>query len=333
MKRLASLLVLAVAAVSCRRDKAMLRELPQTPRGLPAHTDPADNPTTLAKVNLGRALFFDSRMSSTDFMSCADCHRDSHGWAGNESKSVNAMGKRTRRKALSAINAAYPAVFTWDGRADTLESVIAVGWSQLGITDQEVVAKKLDAVPEYRTLFAEAFGAPASGLRIRQAIAAYLRALKDGDSPYDRFVTGDKSAISDAAQRGLKTFETLGCPRCHTPPLFSDWKFHNVGIGGADDQGRFEQTKVEADRGRFRTPTLRAVAKSGPHFHDGSATLDEAIAKMASGGVPNANLDPMLKPYSPSAVELAELRAFLETLTGQQTIEPPKTLPGGRPRT
>jgi cytochrome c peroxidase len=330
------LFVVALATVAaCKRDRSgALTELPKTPRGLPEHVDPKDNPTTLAKVNLGRVLFFDARMSTTDFMSCADCHREEHGWAGHESKSVNAMGKRTRRKALSAINAGYPAVYTWDGRAETLEDVISIGWSQLGMTDQEVIAKKLDAIPEYRTLFTQAFNAPATGLRIRQALGAYLRVLKDGDAPYDRFVAGDASAINDAAKRGLALFNSLGCSGCHVPPLFSDWKFHNAGIGNADDQGRFERTKLETDRGRFRTPSLRGVLRTGPWFHDGSAaTLDEAITKMASGGVANPNLDPLFKPRTVSEGELNDLRAFLATLTGAQSLEAPKVLPGGRPRT
>jgi cytochrome c peroxidase len=280
-------------------------------------------------VNLGRALFFDTRMSTTDFMACADCHREDHGWAGHESKSINAMGKRTRRKALSAINAGYPAVYTWDGRADTLEDVIAIGWSQLGMTDQEAIAKKLDAVPEYHRLFVDAFGGAPTGLRIRQALAAYLRALKDGDAPYDRYMAGEKSAISDAAKRGLERFNALGCPSCHTPPMFSDWKFHNAGVGGSDDLGRFERTKLEDDKGRFRTPSLRGVMRTGPWFHDGSAaSLDDAVTKMANGGP-----DPLFKHHELTEAERNDLKAFLATLTGTQSMEAPKLLPGGKPRT
>ena len=333
-RMLVALVAFAIVA-ACKRDKSdSLTELPKTPRGLPEHVDPPDNPTTLAKVNLGRALFFDTRMSTTDFMACADCHREEHGWAGHESKSVNAMGKRTRRKALAAINAGYPAVYTWDGRAPTLEDVITIGWSQLGMTDPEIIAKKLDAIPEYRTLFAGAFGGGATGLRIRQALGAYLRVLKDGDSPYDRFMAGEASAINDAAKRGLTLFNTLGCPSCHVPPLFSDWKFHNAGIGAPDDLGRFERTKIEEDRGRFRTPSLRGVLRTGPWFHDGSAaTIDEAISKMAGGGVANPNLDPLFKQRSVTEAEVADLKAFLSTLTGAKTLEAPKMLPGGRPRT
>lgn len=337
MKPVARTLLLSLALVAaCRRDRAAVMELPKTPRGLPEHVEPADNPTTLAKVTLGRFLFFDSRMSTTDFMSCADCHREDHGWAGRDSKSVNAMGKRTRRKALSAANAAYPTTFTWNGRADTLENVISVGWSQLGMTDEEVIAKKLEGIPEYHALFEKAFGAPATGLRIRQAIAAYLRVVKVGDSSYDRFMAGDASALGEAAKRGLNTFNALGCPSCHAPPLFSDWKFHNAGVGLADDddQGRFEHTKVEEDRKRFRTPSLRNVANTGPWFHDGSAAaLEDAIGLMASGGVENPRLDPLFKKRSTTPSEVADLKAFLLSLSGKPTFEAPKTLPGGRPRT
>ena len=334
MMRFFPLLGVALVLAACRRDTGKLLALPTTPRGLPVAVDPADNPTTLAKVNLGRFLFFEPRIGSGDFMSCVDCHRADHGWAGRDATSVNAMGRRTRRKALSAVNAAYPPLFAWDGRAKTLEDVIKIGWSQLGMTDEDATAAKLAAIAEYRTMFTEAFGGPPTGLRVRQALGAYLRALKDGDSPYDRFVSGEASAMSDAAKRGLATFRAFGCEGCHAPPLFSDYAFHNAGIGSADDAGRFEVTKLESDRGRFRTPSLRSVANSGPWFHDGSAaTLAEAIRKMASGGVPNANLDPLFQARTPTAAEIADIEAFLGALTGKSTIEPPKTLPGGRPRT
>jgi cytochrome c peroxidase len=337
MNNLVRPLLLSLAVVAaCRRSSAPATELPKTPLGLPEHVDPKDNPTTLPKVTLGRFLFFDPRMSTTDFMSCADCHREEHGWAGHESKSINAMGKRTRRKALSAANTAYPTSYTWNGRADTLENVITIGWSQLGMTDEDAIAKKLDAIPDYHALFMNAFGAPPTGLRIRQALGAYLRAVKIGDSPYDRFMAGDASALGEQAKRGLSTFNTLGCPSCHAPPLFSDWKFHNAGVGAQDkdDQGRFEFTKVEEDRKRYRTPSLRNVANTGPWFHDGSAaSLDDAITWMASGGVATPGLDPLFKPRTPAPGEIADLRAFLESLSGKPTFEVPKMLPGGRPRT
>lgn len=336
------LAVLVVAVAACKKsfDKTALKmaALPATPRGLPELEGPPDNPTTLAKANLGRALFYDPKMSAKDFMSCADCHRDDHAWAGNEPKSVNAMGGRTRRKAPTTTNIGYATIFSWDGRADSLENVIVLGWRQLGMTDEEAIAQKLNADPLYSEMFGEAFGAPATGLRIRQAIAAYLRVLRSGDSPYDRFMAGDAKALSDSAKRGLEAFKSIGCVSCHSGPLFSDYKFHNVGIGADQpdysDFGRFEVTKVESDRGRFRTPTLRDVARTGPWFHDGSAaTLDQAIAIMASGGIANPNLDPALAKRTPSPGELADLRAFLEALTGTPTVEGPKVLPGGRPRT
>jgi cytochrome c peroxidase len=338
MKRRRSLLRLAVLVIvvaACKKsfDKTALQlsALPPTPRGLGESVDPPDNPTTLAKANLGRALFYDPKLSTKDFMSCADCHRDDHAWAGNESRSVNAMGGRTRRKAPTVTNAGYASIYTWDGRAQTLENTIAIGWGQLGMTDQEVIAKKLDEDPNYRVLFTEAFGAPATGLRIRQALAAYLRILKSGDSPYDR------GELSDAAKRGSENFKSFGCATCHSGPMFSDYQFHNIGVGSGKtedrDEGRFEVSKIESDRGRFRTPSLRDVARTGPWFHDGSAaTLDQAIAVMATGGIPNGNLDPTLVKRTPSPGELADLKAFLEALNGQWTVAAPKVLLGGRPR-
>lgn len=333
MSHRCAVVLCGVLAASCRRGDAGFRvsALPKTPAGLPEASDPPDNPTTPAKVTLGRALFYDPRLSATDFMSCNDCHHDGHAWAGRESKSVNAMGKRTRRKAPTVLNAAYPTVYTWDGRAPALEDAITLGWGQLGMTDPEVFAKKLDAIPAYRTLFQEAYGAPPTGMRIKQALGAYLRALKSGNSPYDRFVAGDRAALSEQAQRGLDRFGKSGCTGCHQPPLFTDWKFHAVGIGvGAEpkDLGVGERTKQADDEGRFRTPSLRDVATTGPWFHDGSAsTLDEAIARMAKG---EGAHDAQVQPHPLTAEEVAEIRAFLESLTGTPTLRAPDLLPDGK---
>lgn len=333
MSHRSALVLCGLLAVSCRRGDSgfRVRELPKTPAGLPESTDPPDNPTTPAKVTLGRALFYDPRLSTTDFMSCNDCHNDGHAWAGRESKSVNALGKRTRRKVPSVQNLAYATAFTWDGRAPALEDAIALGWGQLGMTDPEVFAKKLDAIPAYRSLFQEAFGAAATGLRIKQALGAYVRALKSGDSPYDRFVAGDRGALGAPAQRGLERFGKLGCTNCHVPPLFTDWKFHAVGIGASvepKDLGVAERTKQTDDEGRFRTPSLRDVATTGPWFHDGSAaTLDEAITRMAKG---EGARDAALQPHAVTPDEIAEIRAFLESLTGTPTLRAPDLLPDGK---
>ncbi len=332
---------LVVGALSCRKTAERsfrLSELPATPRGLPTAVDPPENPTTPAKVALGAALFFDPLLSKGAFMSCADCHREDHGWAGTEAASVNAMGKRTRRKAPSILNEAYPKAFAWDGRAPTLEAVIRIGWSQLA-GDPPKVAADLDAIPEYRAMFTEAFGGPANEERILRALGAYLRALETGDAPYDRFVAGDTGAMSDGAKRGLEKFQRFGCTGCHTPPMFSDYAFHATGVGEANavqDLGRFETTKVEGDERRFRTPSLREVALSGPWFHDGSAaTLEHAIRFMLGGGAATKNHAPTLVAHAATDADVADLRAFLEALTGVRTLQPlveTKTLPGGRPR-
>lgn len=330
----------AASMLACRKRSATpawsLSALPQPPRGLPAWTDPPGRPSTLPKVVLGRALFFDPLMSADEFMTCNDCHAADHGWSGRDHASVNVFGKRTRRRSPAVINEGYATSFTWDGRAKTLEDACKIGWTtQLG-ADPESVAKRLDAVPSYRALFADAFGAAPSGDRILEALAAYLRVLATGDAPYDRFLAGDAGAMSEAAKRGEVTFRELGCASCHAPPLFSDYAFHNVGVGLASvppDRGREESTHDPADLGKFRTPSLRDVAKLGPFFHDGSAaTLDDAIALMARGGVPNPNLDPLLRPRTPTSKQLADLRAFLEALSGTPTLTPPTELPGGRPR-
>jgi cytochrome c peroxidase len=329
---------LLTAVCACKKPSydqpSELTSLPKTPRGLPEHLDPETNPTTLEKVALGRLLFFDERLSKNDYMACVDCHKPDHGWAATTAGSLNVAGKQTRRKSPGVVNTGYLTLLTWDGRAKSIEEVALIAWKNQLSADPDEVAGKLAGIDGYAKLFQRAFGSKPTPDRIVDALGAFLRALKSGNSPYDRYVAGETTALSPAAVRGKELFSSLGCARCHAGPLFTDQSFHNVGIGsgktGADqDLGRAEPTKNDSEKGKFRTPPLRDTANSGPWFHDGSAaTLNEAIRVMASGGVPNPNLDPALSTKTPSNEEIADLEAFVRSLSGEVTIGPPKELPG-----
>jgi cytochrome c peroxidase len=300
--------------------------LPASPLGLPTLLGPEDNPTTAEKAALGHALFFDARLSKDGSMACVACHLIEKAYTSGAAVDAKVGGALNTRNAPSMLNVGYHSSFYWDGRQPTLEAVSNAAWKgQLG-ADPQAVAATLNAVPAYRASFQRAFGEDATAANIPKALAAWLRALQSGNSPWDRAQAGDAKALSTDAQAGFALFTKKGCASCHVPPLFTDSDFHNVGLG--DDPGRKDATKDDADFGRFKTPSLRNVALTGPYFHDGkTATLDEAIAVMARGGQKNPRLDPKLKPQTLSKREAAQLKAFLESLTGESTYSSAPELP------
>jgi cytochrome c peroxidase len=308
--------------------------VPATPDGLPAPTDTAEPPSA-DKVALGWALFFDKRLSKDGSEACESCHHVDSGWATHNALDAKVGGAKNKRNAPNVQNLAYHKQYYWDGRMPTLDAVCNAAWKgQLG-ADPAEVAKKLNEVPGYKARFVRAFGAEASAENVPKALSAFLSSLKNGSSPFDKFIKGDKTAISSEAQHGYKLFSAKGCTNCHMPPLFTDVAYHNVGIGagaldaGEGDKGRTDATKDVADEGKFKTPSLRDVAKTAPYFHDGSvATLEEAIKTMTAGGMKNAKLDPILKPQTMSEKDRADVKSFLEALSGTSTFSgPPSEMP------
>jgi len=332
-------LVLPLLA-ACSGDPAQARvDEMKTPQGLESVTlvAAADNPLTAEKVQLGKQLFFDPRLSGTGTMSCSSCHLPEHAFTDQKALAKKDDGKDNVRNSPTMYNVGYLDRLYWDGRAKSLEGNVLAAWkSQIGGKPEEV-AKKLAAVEAYQQAFQAAFGAGPSEDTITKALASFLRNLRSGGSAYDRWQAGSKDAIGEAAQKGFELFAgKAGCLVCHTPPLFTDRKFHNAGIGmdaatpdvGAAAKNAFDDSKLT---GAFKTPTLRDVAKTAPYFHDGSAkTLAEAVKAMAAGGKKNPHLDPLLTARAAgptlSDEEQAQLVAFLETLTGKVEFVPP-TLP------
>ncbi|GMU60693.1 MAG: cytochrome-c peroxidase [Myxococcaceae bacterium] len=300
--------------------------LPALPRGLAEVKDPEDNPTTPEKADLGHKLFFDKRLSKDGSQSCESCHHIEQAYTAGTATDAKVGGAMNARNAPSMLNLGYHSSFYWDGRKPTLEAVSQAAWTgQLG-ADPKAVAEALNQMPVYKALFQRAFKEDATADNVPKALAAWLRALKSGNSPWDKAQAGDKAALSKDAQAGEKLFSKLGCVQCHAPPFFSDFDFHNAGIG--DDPGRKDATKDDADVGRFKTPGLRNVALTAPYFHDGkTATLDEAIALMAKGGNKNPHLDKKFKAQKLSKKDAAALKAFLEALTGESTYTAAPELP------
>ena len=296
---------------------------------LPAPPDPADNPTTPAKAALGKKLFFDPRLSGDGSMACQGCHYRHLGWTDGLALSRKVGGGMNTRHTPSVYNTGYYTSWYWDGRAKTLEGQVTAAWkAQIG-ADPARAAAVIAAVPAYQAEYQAVFGAAPNAENTAQALAAFLRTLNSGESSWDRYAAGDRSAVSADAVAGHELFiGKAGCAGCHKPPLFSDSQFYNVGLeaGKANpDPGRFAVTKDARDLSAFKTPSLRSVAISGPYFHDGSAgSLEAAVRYMASGGKADPNKSGLLVDRQLSDREIAQLLAFLDTLTSHERFEPPK---------
>jgi cytochrome c peroxidase len=295
---------------------------------------PAENAQTDAKINLGRQLYFDGRLSVNDKISCATCHAPSKGWAGHDATDTGIEGRVGNRNSGTIVNSGHMKYQFWDGRAASLEEQ-ALGPIhnpvEMGETLENVV-RKLNAIPGYKRQFQEVFQSDVTTDGIAKAIAAFERTIVSGPAPYDRAVAGDKEALSAEALRGMQIFFGKGtCVACHSGPLFSDQSFHNLGVGmnaAKPDIGREAVTKDPADRGKFKTPGLRNVANTYPYMHDGKMPTLEAVVQFYNvGGIPNSNLDPLIKPLGLTDTEKKDLVEFLKALSGPEPIVTPPKLP------
>ena len=254
--------------------------VPDAPGGLPATPSPDHNPTTPEKVELGRLLFFEPRLSATGSMSCASCHQPEHGFASPEKRSKIATGKPNLRHTPSLYNTAYQQTWAWDGNMPVLEQLIDSHWrGQLGAS-LETMAAELPQAPGYAARFARAFqGDPATRNHVIEALGAFVRTIRSGDAPWDRKEAGNAEAVSADVVAGFHVFtERAGCATCHTPPLYFDHQFYNRGVGDESDPGRARVTADSRHTGAFKTPGLRGLIETAPYFHDGSAaTLEAAV--------------------------------------------------------
>lgn len=281
---------------------------------------PESNPMTTAKVELGRKLYFDKRLSGDGKLACYSCHVCEHGLTDGRPTAIGAFGKAIGRAAPVMWNVAYHDSLYWDGRAASLEAQALAAWKggNMGAKPDSIAAL-LQADAGYAAAFQGVFAGPVTPENVTLALAAYMRSILCYDTAYDRHERGDATAMSDAARRGWEVFRgKAACATCHAGNLFTDLRYHNVGIGMAKDSpdvGRFKVTQQSRDMGAFKTPTLRDVGRSAPYFHDGSvATLEEAVALMAAGGIDNPHKDPQLRAVDLGAGEQADLVAFLRAL-------------------
>jgi cytochrome c peroxidase len=270
---------------------------------------PADNPLTPEKVELGRALFNDRRLSVDESLSCASCHRPDRSFSSADPVAVGVFTRQGTRNAPALINLAYGRSFFRDGRETTLERQVL-----RPIEDPNEMGFSADAAAARVGLTSQ---------NVSEALASYVRTILSGNSPYDRYVDGGRDVLGADAQAGLRLFRGKArCSRCHLGPTFSDEKFHNTGVAMRDgvmaDVGRFGVTGKEADLGAFRTPTLREVARTAPYMHDGSlATLEAVVDFYDQGGRPNPGLDSKIRSLGLTRDEKTALIAFLRSLTGE----------------
>ncbi|MDH5766138.1 MAG: cytochrome-c peroxidase [Gammaproteobacteria bacterium] len=297
---------------------------------------PANNPTTAAKVELGKTLYFDPRISSTGTVSCNSCHNVMEGGDDSRPNSMGVNGQTGGRGAPTVWNAAFYSTQFWDGRANTLEDQAKGPMTnpiEMGMKNHDLVMQRVRSMDGYKTMFKTAFGD--SKMTIDQAamaIAAYERTLITPDSAYDRYVKGDKKALTSQQVKGMNLFAELGCTSCHSGPAFNGQAGVKLGTPVlmkfptftdnsyvkkydlASDKGRENVTGKADDNNLFRTPTLRNIAVTAPYFHNGKVvTLDEAVKVMAKTQL-NIDLN---------ASQAKNLVAFLESLTGpfpQQTM-------------
>ena len=295
---------------------------PPTPLGLDEYYPvPETNPLTRDKIELGRRLFFDPLLSANGTVACASCHQPELAFADTVAFSAGVAGRRAVRNTPSLLNRAYGKAMFFDARARTLEEAVLQpiqNPNEMDLTLDELVSR-LRHRERYAEQFARVFADGVVAQNIARALASYVRTLRSGGAPIDRFLHGNRTALSSAAQVGMRLFNgRANCVACHVGPTFSDEKLHNTGVSwGAGDVGRYAVTSDDSDRGGFKTPSLRNVALTAPYMHDGSVTtLQEVIGHYVRGGTANPLLDPEIKPLTLTGEEKRNLIAFLRSLTG-----------------
>ncbi len=332
--------------------------------GLPPVPVPDQNEITRQKVELGKRLFEDKRFSADGTVSCATCHKPERAFTDGIPIAKGIQGKLGVRNTPTVVNAAYYTSQFWDGRAKDLEEQAKGPFTnpvEHGLKDFGPILAVCSSDPYYKTMFKKVFGVPPTAITIDHvtaAIAAFERTIVSGNSPFDRYLyQGDEQAISQAAKRGLEIYRTKGrCQDCHTigqnSAIFTDNKFHNLGVGFSlveprlfeiveelkrarkegrrpdpklvderviSELGRFAVTLDIQDIGRFKTPTLRNIAVTAPYMHDGSLeTLEEVIELYDQGGEDNPMLDSGIRPLNLTDQEKADLVEFLKSLTSPE---------------
>ena len=326
---IAILAVLLIVSTVCSDGRAESPEHPPL-APLPSAADRgAEFAPTKAMVELGRQLFFDPRLSGDNQMSCATCHDPAKAFGDGKARAIGADKKVLKRNTPTVLNVGFLSSFFWDGRAPTLEAQALMPIESPEEMNQKLgpLIHELNGIDGYVKQFRQVFGSPVTKDELARALAAYQRTLITPNAPFDRFLRGDKSALSKKAILGYRLFTgDAGCIRCHNGPMLSDGKFYRVGVDFVD-RGREQVTGDRDDIYKFRTPSLRNVAKTGPYMHNGSLKTLDDVASFYYRGVPTSNPKGVELDVQPLAdqsfSEIPAIVAFLESLTGEfPKVEP-----------
>ncbi|MFQ5794827.1 MAG: cytochrome-c peroxidase [Candidatus Bipolaricaulia bacterium] len=347
------------ASIQSERDFPPLAPLPPVPV-------PPDNPITPEKVELGRLLYFDPRMSADGSLSCNSCHSVSTGWAAPTAISFAGPGTSHWRNAMTILNVGYYTKLNWDGARKSIEQQNAGAWggAVAGNLDSALAEERLAQIPEYVERFRQVFGTeyPLWDDALK-AVATYQRTIVSRNVPFDAYLNGDETAISDVAKRGFELFQgKANCIACHNGALTSDDSYHALGVPmnpdflnsplkqitfryeqwakgapeqiyrtATEDLGLYYVTKQDSDIGKFRTPSLRDLCYTAPYMHNGVfSTLEEVVAFYNAGDGDHPNKSPLIQPLGLTADEQGDLVEFLNSLCGDPvTDEAPKLPPYG----
>lgn len=332
-----SILVLLTAFVACQQGPHIVEPTSyewELPTGFEPPSVPANNEMTAERVRLGKMLFFDPILSVDSSMSCNSCHLAQAGFADHHPISLGVEARVGARNSPTLTNIGYHPYFFREGGSPTLEQQVLgpiCNNLEMGF-NAALLAQRLKDHPVYEPLVQEAYGREIGLFVLTRAIASYERTMISGDSPYDQFIRGENTnALSAAAQRGLTLFESdrTNCTQCHGGIDFSLYGFENNGLYDSFlDQGRYRVTLDSADIGKFKVPTLRNIALTWPYMHDGSLySLEEVIEHYNEGGKGHTNQSSSVRPLGLDPNEIADLVAFLESLTDEKFINNPAFKP------
>jgi cytochrome c peroxidase len=349
---LAGALLVGLAAALTAQPYPALGPLPPVPV-------PRDNPMTPEKIELGKLLYFDPRLSGDGSIACAKCHDPKKGWSHDGTLSPAYPQTEHWRHSMTILNTAYRKRLMWDGRDSSLEAQAhgpIPSPFEMNM-NKDLLEERLRNIPEYRKRFQAVFGRDVRFEDLTKALAAFERTIVSKHAPFDRYMKGEKTAMSPEAIRGMALFQgKAGCIRCHHGPLFTDEGFHHLGVpqsaaeqrpmaratrhffarvkGGLkeyqveQDLGRYLITKKPEDKGKFLTMSLREIARTAPYMHNGAfKNLEEVIEFFNQGGGKDPNQSKLLKPLNLTAQEKADLKAFLEALSGEPVRVDPPELP------
>lgn len=318
--------------LSCGREVPSIKA-PDLPVGWPTANTVADNPFNGERAALGKELFFDTRLSAENNVSCGTCHQPERAWSVDEELVMGTSGTRFFRHPPSLVNVAFFLEYHWDGGTTSLEKQIL---APLENPDEmniriDTLIERLQADPYYKRRFREVFDRDPDMYGLTRSLAAYERALVSYNSKWDQVEAGTAEwTKAEAKGEALFYSSVLKCSSCHTPPLFTDREYHNTGLWkwGDFDPGRSRVTLDSADLGKFKTPTLRNIGLSSPYFHNGSVReIEEVLAHYSRGGNGNQNQDSLVSGFELSSEDQENLIAFLRALNDSTSIANPELLP------